>query len=33
MSGSYAIPSEDPDDIEEALDAVLNAPETPDRPH
>lgn len=33
MSGSYALPSEDPDDIEEALDAVLNAMETPERPH
>ncbi len=33
MTGSYAVPSDDPDDIEEALDAILNVTETPDKPH
>lgn len=30
LSGSYAVPSNDPDDIEEAFDALQ---ENPDRPH
>ena len=33
MSGGYAIPSEDPDDVEAALDAALNASRAPDKPH
>ena len=33
MTGSYALPSDDPDDIEAALDAVLNASDTPDTHH
>ncbi|KMK67766.1 DNA gyrase inhibitor YacG [Puniceibacterium sp. IMCC21224] len=33
LSGSYALPSQDPDDIEEALDAVLNLDEGRDKPH
>ncbi|MFZ5961940.1 DNA gyrase inhibitor YacG [Thalassococcus sp. BH17M4-6] len=33
LSGSYAIPSEDPEDLEEAMNAALNAAETPDKPH
>ncbi len=33
MSGGYAIPSEDPDDVETALDAALNAYRTAEKPH
>ncbi|WP_146592151.1 DNA gyrase inhibitor YacG [Puniceibacterium confluentis] len=33
INGSYAVPSDDPDDIEEALNAVLNTTETPGKPH
>lgn len=36
LTGSYAIPSSDPDDIEdleEAMNAALNAEETPEKPH
>ncbi|MFU1477294.1 DNA gyrase inhibitor YacG [Roseovarius sp. C7] len=34
LSGSYAIPSDDPEDMEEALDAALKAREDDDmKPH
>ena len=36
LTGSYAIPSQDPDDlddIEEAMNAALNAADTAERPH
>ncbi len=33
LTGSYAIPSTDPDDAEEALDATLAAEEEKSRPH
>ncbi len=33
LSGSYAIPSEDPEDIEEALNAALNEADPPEKPH
>ncbi|MGR3376795.1 DNA gyrase inhibitor YacG [Thalassococcus profundi] len=33
LSGSYAIPSEDPEDIEEALNAALNEADPPKKPH
>ena len=33
LSGSYAIPSEDPDDVEEALNAALNEADPPKKPH
>ena len=33
MSGSYAIPSTDPDDVEEALDAALSEQDDKTRPH
>ncbi len=31
FSGSYAVPSDDPEDIEKALDALENPPQ--DKPH
>lgn len=33
LSGSYAIPSEDPEDVEEALNAALNEADPPKKPH
>ncbi len=33
LKGGYAVPSQDPDDIEEALDAMLDAAEAPPKPH
>lgn len=33
LGGGYAIPSNDPDDIEQALDAVLNRDDSADKPH
>jgi hypothetical protein len=33
MTGSYAVPSDDPDYFEEALDALLNASEPSEKPH
>ena len=33
LKGDYAVPSQDPDDIEKVLDAMLDAEETPPKPH
>lgn len=33
MSGSYAVPSSDPEDIEQALDAAERAAEEQGKPH
>ena len=34
LNGSYAVPSTDPDDVDEAIEAMENAQKTtPDRPH
>lgn len=32
MNGGYAVPSTDPEDIEEAFDQAARAADTPDRP-
>ncbi len=33
LNGSYAVPSTDPDDVEEALDEAIREAERRDRPH
>jgi len=33
LKGDYAVPSSDPDDIEAALDAMLDADSPPQKPH
>ncbi|WJY20422.1 DNA gyrase inhibitor YacG [Fontisubflavum oceani] len=34
LNGSYAVPSTDPDDVDEVIEAMENAQKTtPDRPH
>ncbi len=33
LTGDYAVPSSDPDDIEAALDAMLDADSPPQKPH
>jgi hypothetical protein len=34
LNGSYAVPSTDPDDLDEVIEAMENAQKTtPDRPH
>lgn len=33
LNGSYAVPSTDPEDIEEALDAAERLAATPEKPH
>ncbi|MDU8912995.1 DNA gyrase inhibitor YacG [Aestuariicoccus sp. MJ-SS9] len=33
MTGGYAIPSDDPEDMEEAADAAMRALDTPQKPH
>ena len=34
LNGSYAVPSTDPDDLDEVIEALENAQKTtPDRPH
>lgn len=33
LNGSYAVPSDDPEDIEAALDAAQSALDAPQKPH
>ncbi|MGB3245847.1 MAG: DNA gyrase inhibitor YacG [Sulfitobacter sp.] len=33
LNGSYAVPSQDPEDIEAAIEAADAAQEAPDKPH
>ncbi|SLN48029.1 zinc-binding protein [Roseivivax jejudonensis] len=33
MTGAYAVPSTDPEDVEEALDAAMRGESGPEQPH